>query len=40
MVQDLIYLKEWETLIKSGNVGNFGRKTDDTKMLFQQEEVL
>ncbi|MGV8981309.1 ABC transporter substrate-binding protein [Clostridium sp.] len=27
-------LKEWQTLIKSGNVGNFGRKTDDTKNAF------
>jgi sn-glycerol 3-phosphate transport system substrate-binding protein len=27
-------LKEWKKLVDSGNVGNFGRKTDDTKNAF------
>lgn len=27
-------LKEWKTLVDSGTVGNFGRKTDDTKNAF------
>lgn len=27
-------LKQWQALNKSGNVGNFGRKTDDTKNAF------
>ena len=27
-------LKQWKNLVDSGNVGNFGRKTDDTKNAF------